>query len=326
MNSLPLEITAQKKHELLSVIQSDFPIVSRPFKVLADSLGLTERKVMSFIIFLKEEGIIRTFGPVFEASRLGYVSTLIAAKVDTERIADISVVMLDINEITHNYLRDNEYNLWFTIIARNSEIAGDIINRIKKLSGVEKVLNLPARKVFKIDAVWAGGKSKNTRVDNKTGAPPLNESEKSLVGLLQNDFPVVKNPFRVLSDSIQRDESEIIDTINLWINNGIIRRFGARLNHKKIGYTFNTLAAWQGKDLELWGKKFAELNQVSHCYLREPHEDWPYELYTMIHAKSAPEADIILETMSGIAHRSKMITLNTLYELKKTSMKYFMED
>jgi len=199
LNSLPLEITAQKKHELLSVIQSDFPIVSRPFKVLADSIELTEREVMSSIIFLKNEGIIRTFGPVFEASRLGYVSTLIAAKVDTERIADISVVMLDINEITHNYLRDNEYNLWFTIIARNSEIAGDIINRIKKLSGVEKVLNLPARKVFKIDAVWAGGKSKNTRVDNKTGAPPLNESEKSLVGLLQNDFPVVKNPFRAES-------------------------------------------------------------------------------------------------------------------------------
>ena len=326
MNSLQLEITAQKKDKLLSVIQSDFPIVSRPFKVLADSVGLTERKVMSSIISLNEEGIIRTFGPVFEASRLGYVSTLIAAKVDTERIADIAAAMLDINEITHNYLRDNEFNLWFTITARNSEIIGDIINRIKKLSGVKEVLNLPARKVFKINAVWGLGKSKKSNVDNKTEAPPLNESEKSLVKLLQNEFPVVENPFKIISGSIHRDESEIMDTINLWMNNGIIRRFGARLNHKKIGYTHNILAAWQGKDLILCGKKFAELTQVSHCYLREPHENWPYELYTMIHAKSDAEADNILETMRSIAHRSKMIKLNTLYELKKTSMKYFMED
>ena len=321
-----MKITAQKRDKLLSVIQSDFPIVRRPFKVLADSVRLTEREIISSIISLKEEDIIRTFGPVFEACRLGYVSTLVAAKVDAERIADIAAIILDIKEITHNYLRDNEFNLWFTITARNSDISGDIINRIKKLSGVKKVLNLPARKVFKINAVWGLGKSKNSNVDNKTETPPLNESEKKLITLLQHEFPVVENPFKVLADSIHRDESEIIDTINLWINNGIIRRFGARLNHKKIGYTCNILVVWQGKNLDRYGKKFAEINQVSHCYLRYPQENWPYELYTMVHAKSDSEADIILETMKNIAHKSEMIKLNTLYELKKTSMKYFMED
>ena len=326
MNNPPLDNTAQKKDELLSVIQSDFPIVSRPFKVLADRIELTEREVINSINSLMDEGIIRAFGPVFEAGRLGYVSTLIAAKVGNDRVTELATAMLDTNEITHNYLRHNEFNLWFSITAINSDVMDKIIKWVKKFPEVNKVLNLPTKKVFKINAVWEAGKSKISNVNYKTKVPPFNDYGKNLVRALQNEFPIVENPFRVIADSIDTDELEILDTINSWLDNGTIRRFGARLSHKKIGYTHNILAAWEGKDSGLWGEKFAEFTQVSHCYLREPHDDWPYELYTMIHAKSDTEADEILKTMKNIAQGAKMMAMKTLYELKKTNMKYFIEE
>lgn len=326
MNNLPSDISTQKKDKLLPVIQSDFPIVSRPFKVLADRIGLTEREVVGSISSLMDEGIIRAFGPVFVARRLSYVSTLIAIKVGNDRVTELATAMLDINEITHNYLRYNELNLWFTITARNSDVMNKIIKWVKKFPEVNKVLNLPVRKVFKINTVWGTGESKATNVDYETEVLPLDESGKSLVRALQNEFPIVKNPFKVIADSTGTEEPAIMETINSWLEDGTIRRFGARLSHKKIGYTHNILAAWEGKNSELWGEKFAEFTQVSHCYLREPHDDWPYELYTMFHAKSDTEANEILKAMKSIARGAKMIAMKTLYELKKTSMKYFMEE
>ncbi len=326
MNNLPSDITPQKNDELLSVIQSDFPIVTRPYKVVADRIGLTEREVIDSIRSFMETDVIRTLGPVFEARRLGYVSTLIAAKVDDDRVSELAAAMLEINEITHNYLRENEFNLWFTVTAINAERMEEIIAWVKKFPGVNRVINLPMKKVFKINAVWGTGKSETRNADNSITVQSFDETGKKLVGALQNNFPVMEKPFGVIANSIGENEPAILEIINNWLKNGTIRRFGARLDHRKIGYTHNILAVWKGKNPELWGEKFAGLDFVSHCYLRESHDDWPYELYTMIHAKSLSESSENITTMKTIAQGAQMVEMKTLFELKKTSMKYFMED
>ncbi len=326
MNNSYSDLKVHKKDELLSVIQSDFPIVSRPFKVLAERISLTEPEVIETINSLKDRGIILNFGPVFEARRLGYISTLIAAEVGNDRVTELSASMLDINEITHNYLRENEYNLWFTITALNSDVMNKIIMWVKKFPDVKKILNLPIKKVFKINAVWETRELPKTNTDYNTEIQPLDEYGKSLVRALQNEFPIIENPFRIIAETTDTDESAVMQTINSWLENGAIRRFGARLSHRKIGYTHNILAAWEGKNTELWGEKFARLPQVSHCYLREFYDEWPYELYTMIHAKSNAESKETLNNMKKIARGAKMVTMKTIYELKKTSMKYFMEE
>jgi len=326
LNSASPYLSSHKTEELLAVIQSDFPIVKKPFNVIAERLGLTERQVIDCILIHIDDGIIRTFGPVFDARKLGYVSTLVAVTVDEDRVTELSAVMLDIQEITHNYLRDNDLNLWFTITAGNVDKSDTIIKWVKKFPGVREVINLPIKKVLKINAVLGTGEAKPKIIDNETEVPPPEESEKKLIRVFQNQFPIVEHPFKLLADTTGTDETVIMETINRWVNNGIIRRFGARLNHNKIGYTYNTLAAWSGKKTELWGKKFAGFAQVSHCYLRESYDRWPYELYTMIHARTESEADEILTTMKKTASGSKMVSMKTLYELKKTSMKYFMED
>ena len=326
MNSHPSEIKNHIYDKLIPVIQSDFPIVNRPFKVIAERIGISEREVIDSILSMMNEGIIRIFGPVFDARKLGYVSTLVAARVDKNSVNECAVAMLDINEITHNYLRDNEFNLWFTITALNSDIMDSIIKLIDTFHGVKKVLTLPVRKVFKINAVWKTGKSETKKIDYEAEVPPLDKTGKIIVRALQNQFPVFENPFRVIADTTGINESTIIETINSWLSSGTIRRFGARLNHKKIGFTCNILAAWSGKDLERWGNKFAESPDISHCYLRKSYEEWPYELYTMGHARSEAEANDKLKSMREFAQDSDMVALKTLQELKKTSMKYFLED
>ncbi len=322
---MELGIPEQKKDELLSVIQSGFPIVSRPFRQIAETIEFTEREVIDAIIYLLDEDVIRTFGPVFEARKLGYVSTLIAANVDSDRITDVAAAMMDIPEITHNYLREGRFNLWFTITARHKEIRDTILFRIKSFAGVNTLLNLPAQKVFKISAVWDVRNTETQKFDNDSEQKPLGEPEKKLVRLLQHDFPIIKKPFAAFAGSVGMKESDIIETVELWLKRGVIRRFGARLNHKKIGYTYNVLAAWAGDDVEKWGEKFAKLDNVSHCYLRKSYDEWPFELYTMIHAKSEKEADKIIAAMKKNAPLATMKPLKTVYELKKTSMKYFLE-
>ena len=315
----------QKK--LLSIIQSDFPVTERPFLALAGRAGLKEQDLIDSIRSLKESKKVRVFGPVFEPRKLGYKSTLIAAEVDSERLAELASVMLEIREITHNYMRDNVLNLWFTITALSEEIMDNIIERVGKFPGVTMLLNLPVVTVYKINAVFGA--------DSKTGRKtislidwfiPLNKSEQKIVRALQEDFPLEKRPYRVIAKAADTVESNVIKTINCWINDGTIRRFGARLDHRRIGYSANTLAVWKGGNIDLWGKEFAGLAEVSHCYRRKSHPDWPYELYTMIHAKSKKEMNDILDKMKKTAQGAGTLSLKSISELKKTSMKYFLEE
>ncbi len=315
-----------KKDRLLSEIQSGFPIVTRPFQELAQRIGVPEHEIIESLLTLKDEGILREFGPVFDSRKLGYVSTLVAAKVDTNRIDECAASMMEIDGITHNYLRGNEFNLWFTVIAMNSDYLQKIIDRIEKFPGVIEAISLPMSKIFKINAVWVTGGSKTVQPDLETSAPALDDSAKTLVRALEDRFPIVEKPFAAIAKKTGIAEPDLMDTINSWIQNGIIRRFGARLNHNKIGYTSNVLVAWKGRDVELWGKIFAKASYVSHCYLRKPYEIWPYELYTMVHAQSDGEIKDILDSMRETAQGSEMMVLKTLKELKKSTMKYFMED
>ena len=142
---------------------------------------------------------------------------------------------------------------------------------------------------------------------------------------LQADFPVTPTPYAELAAAADVTEKELLDTVADWLKNGTVRRFGARLDHRKAGYTENTLATWKGGDIDAWGKTFAELPEVSHCYRRKTHHDWPWELYTMVHARSDEELSATLARMRKAAPGAESVQLKTLYELKKTSMRYFLE-
>ena len=137
---------------ILNRIQSDFPITSRPYLAVADELGLTEQDVLDRVAALKKAGIIRRIGGNFVPGKLGFVSTLCAARVPADKIGRFAEIVNRYPGVTHNYQRDNEYNVWFTFIEPSMDEIEANLKKIAADSGVYDMLNLPATKVFKIKA------------------------------------------------------------------------------------------------------------------------------------------------------------------------------
>jgi len=137
---------------ILNRIQSDFPITSRPYRTIAADLGLSEGEVLKRVSRLKVSGIIRRIGGNFKPEKLGFVSTLCAAKVPEEKISQFAEVVNRYPGVTHNYRRDNTFNVWFTFIAPSMDEINANLEQIAAQTGVTDILNLPATRVFKIRA------------------------------------------------------------------------------------------------------------------------------------------------------------------------------
>jgi siroheme decarboxylase len=137
---------------ILNNIQIDFPIISRPYKIIADKLGLLEDELIQRITKMKEEMLIRRIGGNFSPDKLGYTSTLCAAQVPENKIKLFTKTVNAYSGVTHNYQREHKFNIWFTFIAPSQEIIQENLNQISKQTGIKTILNLPATNVFKISA------------------------------------------------------------------------------------------------------------------------------------------------------------------------------
>lgn len=137
---------------ILNRIQSDFPIAPRPYQVIAQELHLTEDQVIQRVQTLKQDGIIRRIGANFVPDKVGFVSTLCAAQVPEDQIDHFAQVVNRYPGVTHNYQRDNRFNVWFTFIAQSREEITQNLNQIKAETKIQTILNLPATKLFKIRA------------------------------------------------------------------------------------------------------------------------------------------------------------------------------
>ena len=135
---------------ILNRIQSDFPITPRPYLTVADELDLTEKEVLERVARLKADGIIRRIGGNLVPGKLGFVSTLCAASVPVDKIDYFAEIVNRYPGVTHNYQRDNAYNVWFTFIAPSMDEIEKNLKKIVADSGIDDILNLPATKVFKI--------------------------------------------------------------------------------------------------------------------------------------------------------------------------------
>ena len=140
-----------KSKELLNLIQTKFPLESRPFLKLANQLNITEEQVIDIIKELKDNGYIKRLGGIFNPKKLGYCSTLCAMKVPVDRILEVAKVINNYEGVTHNYIRNHSYNMWFTVIAPSLKAVSEFLNYIKVKTGIEEVIELPAVQLFKIN-------------------------------------------------------------------------------------------------------------------------------------------------------------------------------
>lgn len=140
---------------LLNRVQSDFPVAARPFRVLADELDMTERDVIDRLSRLRRDGLIRRIGGNFVPRKVGFVSTLCAARVPEEKLERFAEAVNRYPGVTHNYTRDSTYNVWFTFIAPSREAIAENLAAVARETGVADILNLPATRVYKIRAQFA---------------------------------------------------------------------------------------------------------------------------------------------------------------------------
>jgi DNA-binding Lrp family transcriptional regulator len=138
--------------KILNIIQTDFPVVAEPFKVIASMTGISEEESLARIKKLKDDGIIRRIGAVFDARKLGFVSTLCAAKVPVGKMKAFVEAVNAYPGVTHNYRRNHEYNVWFTVIAPSEEELKRFFTEVTERTGITEILSMRASRIFKINA------------------------------------------------------------------------------------------------------------------------------------------------------------------------------
>ncbi len=136
--------------ELISIVQSGLPVSGEPYRELAEALKTTEEDILARIGKLVERGTIRRLGAIFDSRRLGYTGTLCALKVPPERIKAVAEIINRYPGVTHNYLRNHDYNMWFTLLAPEKGEVDRIIGEIRRLAGIDEIISLPAERLFKI--------------------------------------------------------------------------------------------------------------------------------------------------------------------------------
>lgn len=135
---------------ILNIAQTGFPLSPRPYAAIAERLGISEQDAYERVVRMSDVGFIRKIGPTFDTRRLGHTSTLVAMKVPPDRLADVAGVVSAFHEVTHNYGRRSEYNLWFTVVATNGERLAAVLRQIEERTGISQWYPLPAERVYKI--------------------------------------------------------------------------------------------------------------------------------------------------------------------------------
>ena len=140
--------------KILNILQTGFPLEAEPYRIVGERVGIDEDEVLRRVKKLGEEGVIRRIGAVFEPRALGYVSTLCAAKVPPSKMKQFVEAANSYPGVTHNYRRSHEYNVWFTFIAPTRKEIDKALGEIKEKTGIADILDMPAKRVFKIDATF----------------------------------------------------------------------------------------------------------------------------------------------------------------------------
>jgi len=319
--------------KVLDALQSPLPFVRRPFLVLEKELGIPEGDIINIAGELKKDGVIRNIAGIFDGERLGYSLSLVAFQLSNENVERAAALVNAHPGVSHNYLRDHKYNLWFTIAENSAKNLKRSIDVLALNSGALSHLIMKNERLIKIGfrLNMAASPSPQPAAALRSGEQrALTQREKTAVWLLQKDMPLCERPFKELSVETDFSEDELIETAASLEENGVMRRYSAVLRHQKAGYNFNAMTAWKftknsSDDKAI--KPFAESPSVTHLYVRTVHPgEWEYPLFAMIHAKSENELNEIIDDLSKQSGLYDKLVLHSLKEFKKQKVIYFSPD
>ena len=321
--------------QLLTVVQRYFPVVERPFDELAKKVGISEQEVISRLKTLKSEKYLRFIGAIINTASLGFNSLLVAFEVDPARIEAVAEIINTHPGVSHNYQRNDRYNLWFTLATPRDIDLNETIKTLCRLTDPKNALLLPAVYTFKIGVILDASDSDGYDVleREKVVSPPETSSykltlkEENIVEALQTSLPLVREPFARLAAKLKTPVPELLLKIEEFLHKAVIRRFGAIPSHRKLGYKCNVMTAWEVPEHKVSeaGGIIASFKAVTHCYHRPVHPDWPYSLYSMIHCRSENDVKSIIQKIIDETAVESYKLLRSEREFKKTRLQYFSD-
>ncbi len=316
--------------EILSRIQKKFPLVAKPFQTIADELNISEAEVLAILQKEKANHIIRQTSAIFDTKRLGYQSSLVAFKIAPQDI-DHAVSIINAHPgISHNYERNHDFNIWFTLaVAPDSQLGLEkTLEILATLTHAHDYIMLPTLKLFKISVKLntTGKDTKKEKVHKVHHRDiTLTPLHHSIIQKTQYDIDIVSEPFKKIIDELDIDYDTFFNILIELQEAGIMRRFASILNHRKAGFNANAMVVWDvdEEEGERIGEKAAAFSAVSHCYLRPKYENWPYNLFTMVHGKTTEETNGIIEEMRSEIDSKSYMPLYSSREFKKVRIEYF---
>src|SRR4051794_24131673 len=323
--------------ELLNAVQWDFPLVPRPYAALGERLALSEPAVRERVQQAKDAGVLRQLSAIFDTRALGYMSALVAAKVDPDRVDEAAAVISEHPGVSHNYKRNHEYNLWYTLAVPPGEDFDAHLDVLHHESKSLVTRKLPTLKLYKIGvkldmtgATAADAKMEvleHERPERKAEmpAPDLSQLEVDAIRVVQEDLPNTVNPFAAYGAHLGVDETKVLELLRSFKERKLMRRFAAVMNHRNAGFKANAMGVWAVPDdeLEEIGPRMAGFAAVSHCYRRPTYDDWPYSVFTMVHGRSARDCEATIEAIRADTGVDEFCLLWSVKEYKKTRVMYF---
>ena len=321
--------------DLLDLIQNEFPLVARPYAAFAERLDTDEDTVLQRIAANRANGKIRQVSAIFDTRHLGYKSSLVAARVPAERADEAAAIINAHPGVSHNYLREHEYNVWFTVaVPPDSALGLDrTIELLGQLAEVEQIRPLPTLKLHKIgvDLDVKGDRAANAkkaRTKPELPAPDpehLEGRDKDAIRALQVDLPATPRPFLELAERFGFDEEQLLEAGQRFLRTGQMRRYAAVLAHRKAGFVYNGMGVWAvpAERIDEVGAIMGSYRGVSHCYQRPTYPDWPYNLFSMTHGRTREECEAVLRSISEETGLEDYIVLYSVKEYKKVRVSYF---
>jgi DNA-binding Lrp family transcriptional regulator len=318
-------------------MQGRFPIEPRPYARVAELAGISESEAMARVQELLDDRIIRQVTPIFDTRALGYASMLVAAKVDPENPHRAAKVINAHPGVSHNYLRNHDFNIWFTIATEPDSKLGleGTLEVLAAEAGAESVRQLPTLKMFKIrmDLEMEGGTdalaSQAEAVEPaEMDAQPYDDFDIAVIRALQGDMPVVPEPYAPAAAELGVPQQRLLEHLEGMRERRLLRRVAAILFHRRAGFSANGMGVWnvpEGEELD-YGRRMAAFRGISHCYQRPTYADWPYSVFTMAHGRSKEECDAILDAIAAETGIDDRATLYSSTEFKKIRLLYFTDD
>jgi DNA-binding Lrp family transcriptional regulator len=321
--------------EILNEIQWTFPLVAKPFDEIAKKFEISSDEVKEKLIQLKRKGVLRQLSAIFDTRKLGYTSSLVAMEIEPDKLEHIAHQINKHPGVSHNYEREHEFNLWFTLAVPPGSDLKKEVEKFSKLDGIKKTRMLPTLQLFKIGVkldMVDGKKHEVKPSEEKKKVIDVKfvptEEDKEFIRELQKDMEIVDRPFQKAAKNLGMTEEQVFEKLRHYEEIGVMRRYAAILRHREAGFTANGMIVWkvpEGRITEV-GTKLGAFPQVSHCYERPVYPDWPYNVFSMIHCKSFDEAGEVAGQIQKQIDVDEYKILFSAKEFKKTRVEYFVEN